>query len=128
MKLFKKSKKYEEFESGNEVVQDLKGFDFRELMNGQAFSRMSLEKHWSYALFLVFFGFVYINNHYSVEKLLKEQVALNKELQELKYEAITTSSQLMQMSRQSEVFSRVNDAGLGLEVLKTPPRIIRVDD
>lgn len=89
---------------------------------------MSLEKHWSYAMYLVFFAFIYINNHYSVEKLLKEQVALNRELQELKYEAITTSSQLMQMSRQSEVVNRVHEAGLDLEVLKTPPRIIRVDD
>lgn len=128
MELFKKRKKYEEFESGNEVIQDLKGFDIREWLNGQAFSRMSLEKHWSYAMYLVFFAFIYINNHYSVEKLLKEQVALNRELQELKYEAITTSSQLMQMSRQSEVVNRVLEAGLDLEVLKTPPRVIRVDD
>jgi hypothetical protein len=34
----------------------------------------------------------------------------------------------MQMSRQSEVVNRVHEAGLDLEVLKTPPRIIRVDD
>ena len=61
---------------------------------------------------------IYISNHYSVEKLLKEQVALNRELQELKYEAITTSSQLMQMSRQSEVVNRVHEAGLDLGARK----------
>ncbi|PTN26388.1 FtsL-like putative cell division protein, partial [Desulfonatronum sp. SC1] len=84
-------------------------------------------KHWPYLLFLVLLAFIYINNHYSVEKLLKEQVALTAETQDLKYEAITTSSDLMQMSRQSEVVRRVQEAGLGLEVLKTPPRVLKVD-
>ena len=54
-------------------------------------------------------------------------MALTAELQDLKYEAITTSSELMQMSRQSEVVRRVQEAGLGLEVLKTPPGILKVD-
>jgi hypothetical protein len=75
----------------------------------------------------VLLAFIYINNHYALEKLLKRQVALNKEVQELQYEAITTSSELMQMSRQSEVIRRVEAAGLELEVLKTPPRIIKAD-
>jgi hypothetical protein len=84
-------------------------------------------KQWPYFVFVVILAFIYINNHYAVEKLLKEQVGLNRELQELKYEAITTSSELMQMSRQSEVVSKVNDAGLELEVLKSPPRLLRVE-
>jgi hypothetical protein len=123
--MWKRSKKYEDFESGNEVLQDIKGYTFKDFINGEFFSSSSISRQWPYFLFLVVLAFIYINNHYSMEKLLKEQVALNKELQDLKYEAITTSSELMQMSRQSEVVSRVNDAGLGLEVLKTPPRLLK---
>ncbi|HBG86698.1 MAG TPA: hypothetical protein DEG09_10315 [Marinilabiliaceae bacterium] len=125
--MFKKRKKYEEFESGNEALQDIKGYTFKEFINGQFFSSSSLVKQWPYFVFVVILAFIYINNHYAVEKLLKEQVGLNRELQELKYEAITTSSELMQMSRQSEVVSKVNDAGLELEVLKSPPRLLRVE-
>ncbi|WP_026474833.1 FtsL-like putative cell division protein [Alkaliflexus imshenetskii] len=122
-----KNKNINDFDSGKEAIQDIKGYTFKDFINGQYFSSGSLTKHWPYLLFLVLLAFIYINNHYSVEKLLKEQVALTAETQDLKYEAITTSSDLMQMSRQSEVVRRVQEAGLGLEVLKTPPRVLKVD-
>ncbi|ASB48400.1 FtsL-like putative cell division protein [Alkalitalea saponilacus] len=116
-----------EFDSGREAMQDIKGYTLKDFLNGQVFNSASVAKQGPFLIFLVFLAFIYINNHYSVEKLLKEQVALTREVQHLKYEAITTSSELMQMSRQSEVVRRVQQAGLGLEVLKTPPRVLKVD-
>ncbi len=104
-----------------------KGITFKDIINGGFFSKSSMSKHWPYLLFIVFLAMIYINNHYAVEKLLKDQVTINQELKELKYEAITTSSELMQMSRQSEVLRRVEAAGLELDVLKTPPRILKVE-
>ncbi|HHU56989.1 MAG TPA: hypothetical protein GXZ39_01695 [Bacteroidales bacterium] len=124
---WKRIKNSKEFESGNEVLQDLKGYSLKDLVSGKVFTRTSFTAQGPYFLFLVLLAFIYINNHYALEKLLKRQVALNKEVQELQYEAITTSSELMQMSRQSEVIRRVEAAGLELEVLKTPPRIIKAD-
>lgn len=103
-----------------------KGITFKDIINGGFFSKSSVSKHWPYFLFTVFLAMVYINNHYAVEKLLKDQVTINQELKELKYEATTTSSELMQMSRQSEVLRKVDAAGLELDVLKTPPRILKV--
>jgi len=126
--MWNRDKKIKDFESGNEDLQDIKGYTFKDFINGEFFNNISIASQWPYFLFLVILAFIYINNHYQVEKLLKEQVALNKELKELKYEAITTSSELMRMSRQSEVVSRVNEAGLGLEVLKTPPRILKINN
>ena len=107
---------------------DLKGgISLRDIANGQILNNEYLKKNRKYLLFLVFLAFVYINNHYGVDALLKEHLVLNKEVQELKYEAITTSSQLMQMSKQSEVVSRVQAAGLDLDVLTTPPRILKAN-
>ncbi len=103
------------------------GITFKDILNGELFARSEIFKHWRYMLFLVFFAMIYIDNHYAVEKLLKEQVQINQELKELKYEAITTSSQLMQMSRQSEVLKKVDEAGIELKVLTTPPRILKVE-
>jgi hypothetical protein len=62
-----------------------------------------------------------------MEHLLDRQADLLQEIKELKYEAITTSSELMNMSKQSEVMERVNRAGIELEVLKTPPRKLEVE-
>jgi hypothetical protein len=76
--------------------------------------------------FIVFLAVLYIGNRYQMEHLLDRQADLMYELKELKYEAITTSSELMNMSKQSEVMERVHEAGIELEVLKTPPRILKV--
>lgn len=103
------------------------GPSFRDFLNGQALDNEWLRKNRKYLLFLVFLAFIYINNHYSVETLLKEHLALTREVKELKYEAITTSSELMLLSKQSEVVKRVQQAGLELEVLTTPPKILKKD-
>lgn len=125
MAFWKRNKKEQlrDFEPENGEVQN--GPSFREYLNGQALNNEWLRKNRKYLLFLVFLAFIYINNHYSVESLLKEHLALTKEVKELKYEAITTSSDLMFMSKQSEVVRRVQEAGLELEVLTTPPRILK---
>ncbi len=103
------------------------GLSIRYYLNGQVLNNEMLRNNRKYFFFLVFLAFVYINNHYSVEALLKEHLVLTREVKELKYEAITTSSELMQMSKQSEVVRRVNDAGLDLDVLTTPPRVLNVN-
>ena len=115
--------KLRDFEPESIEVQS--GPSFREYLNGQVLDNEWLRKNRKYLLFMVFLAFIYINNHYSVESLLKEHLALNKEVKELKYEAITTSSELMFMSKQSEVVRKVQEAGLELEVLTTPPRILK---
>ncbi len=125
MRLFKR-KSSNEFLHGKEELQELKGFSAKELLTGRFFARAGIARQWPYMGFLVFLAILYIGNRYHVEGLLDQQARLLKELKELKYEAITTSSELMNMSKQSEVMSRVRKAGIELEVLKTPPRKLEV--
>ncbi|MBR6250538.1 MAG: hypothetical protein IKR17_05005 [Bacteroidales bacterium] len=73
---------------------------------------------------LVFFVFIYITNHLWVERDLRKVADLSKEIKELRYEQITTSAELMNMSKQSEVIRRVEAEELGLHELTEPPRII----
>lgn len=78
-------------------------------------------------LFLLFIGvliFIYITNHLDTEKQLRRINDLNTEIKEMRYEHITTQSQLMNMSKQSEVLRRVEAEGLQLKELTEPPRII----
>ncbi|WP_016777635.1 FtsL-like putative cell division protein [Anaerophaga thermohalophila] len=115
-----------EFLSGKEEFNELKGISFKEFLHGRFLAGKGLGQHWGFMTFIVFLAVLYIGNRYQMEHLLDRQADLMYELKELKYEAITTSSELMNMSKQSEVMERVHEAGIELEVLKTPPRILKV--
>ena len=106
--------------------EDSGSFTLKELMQRTISSVASLRKNWTYWIFVVFICIAYISHNYRVEELLKEQYTLSRELKNLKYEAITTSSELMKKSRQSEVVRKINENNLGLEVLTTPPKTIVV--
>ena len=116
------SKKLKEFKPENEES----GFSFKEFLNGKILDNKFLRKNWGYLLFLVFLAFIYIHNHFTVEALLKEHMTLTKELKDLKYESITISSEFMKKSKQSEVVRKVQENGIGLEVLTSPPSTITV--
>ena len=78
-------------------------------------------------LFLTFLAILYIANRYHAEKILRESVALQNEIKELRSEEITTASDLMYNSKQSEILKMVQRKGLGLEESTTPPKKIVVN-
>lgn len=69
--------------------------------------------------------FIYITNGLDAESQSKRISDLTNEVKELQYEQISTQSDLMNISKQSEVLRRVKSEGLGLEELTEPPRVIR---
>ncbi|MDO4460896.1 MAG: FtsL-like putative cell division protein [Bacteroidia bacterium] len=77
-----------------------------------------------FAIFAVLLILLHINNHNQVESLMRKEAALKKEIEDLKYERITSSAKLMEMSKQSEVLKKMRQEGLGLEELTDPPRIL----
>ncbi|MBP5365919.1 MAG: hypothetical protein J6Y82_08345 [Bacteroidales bacterium] len=83
-------------------------------------------KYLHYCLFVLFLGFLYITNHLCVESDLREIAELTNDIKELRYESISTSSELMNMSKQSEVIRRVEAEGLDLKELTEPPRILEM--
>ncbi len=122
----RKKKEKEFVGSGDESFRKISARDF---LSGRIFTREVVVKQLPYFLFLIVLAFIYISNHFKVEKLLKEAAVLNKEIQELRIEAITTSSDLMYISKQSVILQKVNEAGVNLEELTEPPRriIVRKD-
>jgi len=122
-----KMNKITEFILSKEDMDELKNFSFRDVINGRLFTRSLIAKQLPFALFLAFFGFLYIGNHYKMEDLMREVAVLNKELKSLRYEAITTSSELMYMSKQSEVLKKIKDKNIKLEELTEPPRRLKVE-
>jgi hypothetical protein len=69
-------------------------------------------------------AFMYVDNRYSCEKQLAKEIELKKKIQDVKYESLTISAQLMEISRQSNVLNQLNTRGLDLIQTSNPPIVI----
>ena len=121
-----KVNKIPEFILSKEDWGELKTVSFRDVINGRLFTRSLVTNKLPFIFYLAFLGFFYISNHYGMEESLREIAILNKELKALRYESITKSSELMNMSKQSEVLKRINARQIKLKELTEPPRKLKV--
>ncbi|MEA4841486.1 MAG: FtsL-like putative cell division protein [Bacteroidales bacterium] len=92
-----------------------------EIFDGSFMTKDALRRNIKLILLIVACIFIYISNHYAVIMKLSEIDTLQKELTDIKYEALTISSQLMRESRQSYVRNMVTERGLELEDSTIPP-------
>ena len=100
----------------------------KDLLDGSLIANDFIVKQLPYIVFLVILAFIYIANRYHAEKVVRQNVELTKEINELRAEAITTSSELMFISKQSEVAKLVEKRGLGLKESVEPPRKIVIEE
>jgi len=96
-----------------------------EIFDGSFMTKDGLRRNIKLILLLVACIFVYISNHYAVIMSLSEIDTLQKELTDVKFEALTISSQLMRESRQSFVRDMVVKRGLELEDSTMPPYTLK---
>jgi cell division protein FtsL len=93
----------------------------KELLSGSMISEKIILKNLGYVSLITLLAAIYIGNRFHAEKLTRETSRLQKEVKDLRAEALSTSADLMYLSRQSEVYRLVKEKGLNLEELKTPP-------
>ena len=102
-------------------------FTLRKILGGDILSAEMIRSQIWLIIIIVLFVIVYISNRYSVQKNLLEIDKLNKELQDVKYKALSSSSQLTERSRESHVLEMLkqnNDSTLKMP--EQPPYIIEV--
>lgn len=80
----------------------------------------------SYFIFLIFIGLLYITNTNIADKKIRDINKLNKELKELRSQYIISKSELMFLSKQSELAKRVEP--LGLKETTQQPYLILCED
>ena len=80
----------------------------------------------AFLFFLVFLGLLYISNRYHADMLKRNISTLRSETGELRSKAIFVSSELMKLSRQTEVADEVERKGLDLKESQEPPKKIVV--
>jgi len=105
-----------------EEVREEKGpqFSFRSLIDGNVLTQRAVIRQAPFLALLVILALLMIANRNHAEKLVIRSNALQTEVKELRSQAITTSSELMTVSRQSRVEQLVKQKDLGLVENKQP--------
>ena len=79
-------------------------------------------------ILIMLFVILYIDNRYSSQQEMIEIDRLKKELVDIKYDALTISSELTERSRQSRIEEYISAEGTPLETAATPPFLINDTD
>lgn len=107
------------------IVQQV-GSSFLSVINGNVFTREAVIRLMPFLLFLALLALLYISVGFITEGNVREINKLNVEIKELRSEYITTKSELMHHSKQSELVDLIIARDLGLEESFEPPKKIVV--
>ncbi len=99
-----------------------------DVINGNFLTHDDVLSHLPFVLFLFFLALVYIANGYLAEDTVRQLNAIGKNVKEARSEYITTKSELMYKSKQSELAEYIKIKGMGLEESSEPPKKIVVSD
>lgn len=99
----------------------------KDLISGSMVTDKIILKNLGFLLMLTLLGAIYIANRFHAEKLTRETTRLLMEVKDLRAESLSTSANLMDASKQSEVFRLVREKELNLEELREPPFELIVD-
>lgn len=95
------------------------------VFSGTFLTNESTLKHVPFILFLALIAILYIANGYYADDKLREVNKITNELKELRSEYISTKSDLMFVSKQSEVAKATEPLGIKEPIV--PPMKIKVD-
>lgn len=104
-----------------------RNFTLRKILGGDILTTSTVRKQIWIFLLITFFTTIYISNRYSVQQNLIEIDKLQKELKDARYKALSSSSQLTEKSRESNVLDMLkNNQDSVLKIANQPPYIIQV--
>ncbi|HNZ61974.1 MAG TPA: FtsL-like putative cell division protein [Paludibacteraceae bacterium] len=110
---------------GSEDFSELKSSSFRDILNGNIFTKRFFIKQIGLLVMIVGLFIFYIGNRYEYESELTYQNKLKKEVQDKKYESLSISAELMQVSRQSNVEKMLKERGIELHEPVSPLVVLK---
>jgi len=111
--------------TGSKEEQEKPGFKIRELLDGTILVRENVLKQLPFVLFLTVLGIIYIGNRFHAERMVRKISEMKTEVGNLRSEEITITSELMNISRPSEVAALVASKNMGLKESMIPPKKLR---
>lgn len=102
-----------------------KKIQLKEIINGTFLVRENMIRQLPFVLFLTFLGIIYIGNRFHAERMVRKIEELKTEVGNLRSEQITVTSELMNISRPSQVVELVQSRGLQLKESMEPPKKLK---
>jgi cell division protein FtsL len=115
------------FRNLKETIQNTEGYSelksgfLKNVINGNILTGSLFRKQYLLIITIVIMMIFYIDNRYTCETQLARSIELRNEIQDLKYESMTISAELMELSRRTNVIKMVKERGLELIETTTPP-------
>jgi hypothetical protein len=102
-------------EDQTQEMKPTMNWSFRDLMSGKILTTPFFRKQLLLFILLCGIAVFYIDNRFTCEQQIAKINRLQEQLTNAKYESLTTSSMLMQLSRQSQVAAMVQAKGMDLQ-------------
>ncbi len=110
-----------EFVDQKTEQKELRKTFFKDVITGSLLVKKNVTQQVPFFLFLVGIAIIYIANRYHAENVFRTKMIIQNEIEELRAESITTASELMFLSKRSEVNKLVIEKGLDLRESTVPP-------
>lgn len=95
------------------------------ILGGGILKEDFIVRHTKMIVLVVVLIFFFIGNRYTCMQKLREIDRLQQQLRDVRFEALSISSELTGNSRQSQIELLIEEQGIELEVAKTPPYELR---
>lgn len=117
-------KKQDKQTKDNRKIQPKK-LSLRSILGGDILANDFLRRQVKLIILIMILTVLYIDNRYSAQQDLIEIDKLKKELTDIKYDALTRSSELMEKSRQSKIEEYVASEGSELQTATSRPYLLK---
>lgn len=97
----------------------------KNILGGDILANDFFKRQTKLLVLIMFFTIVYISNRYTCQQEMIEIDQLKKELTDIKYDALTRSSELMEKSRQSRIEEYISTQESELQTSTNPPYLIK---
>lgn len=104
-----------------------KHMSIRSILGGDILANDFFKRQTSLLILIMILTILYIDNRYTSQQELIEIDRLKKELIDIKYDALTRSSELMEKSRQSRIEEYISTEESHLETATNRPFLIKKD-
>lgn len=102
-------------------------FSLRKILGGDILSAAIIRQQVWLILLIVFFMIIYVSNRYSCQQDIIEIDKLHQQLTDAKYKALSSESELTELSRESNVLEMLKDnKDSVLKIASQPPYFIEI--
>lgn len=116
----------EETATEDESPQSIK-FSLRKILGGDILNAAIIRRQVWLILLIVLFMVIYVSNRYSCQQDIIEIDKLHQQLTEAKYKALSSQSELTEISRESNVLDMLkNNKDSVLKIASQPPYFIEI--